>query len=191
MGKNEKDRDMSKELIERLRADAESTDDIGLCADAADRIEELERKVASRDAEVAKLKDDNEYLYVAAIERDQLRAKINVLREALSSAESALDESRDYPVTYDEVITALITTPEQSLAAYRNKVIEECAERIDFAELVGVLGNVTAHLIAAHSLLSSGGKKAVASDTIFKIMLQDYEKSFEAGRKALAKVRKP
>jgi hypothetical protein len=125
------------------------------------------------------------------VERDQLRAKINVLREALSSAESALDESRDYPVTYDEVITALITTPEQSLAAYRNKVIEECAERIDFAELVGVLGNVTAHLIAAHSLLSSGGKKAVASDTIFKIMLQDYEKSFEAGRKALAKVRKP
>lgn len=33
---------MSKELIERLRADAESTDDIGLCADAADRIEHLE-----------------------------------------------------------------------------------------------------------------------------------------------------
>lgn len=28
--------------IERLRADAESTDDIGLCADAADRIEQLE-----------------------------------------------------------------------------------------------------------------------------------------------------
>jgi len=54
-----------------------------------------------------------------------------------------------------------------------------------------VLGSVTAHLIAAHSLLSSGGKKAAASDTIFKIMLQDYEKSFEAGRKALAKVRKP
>ena len=35
---------MSKELIERLRADAESTDAIGLCADAADRIEELERE---------------------------------------------------------------------------------------------------------------------------------------------------
>ena len=122
---------MSKELIERLRADAESTDDIGLCADAADRIEELERKVASRDAEVAKLKDDNEYLYVAAIERDQLRAQINVLREALSSAESALDESRDYPVTYDEVITALSSTPEQSLAEYRNKLIEECAKRAE------------------------------------------------------------
>ena len=60
----------------------------------------------------------------------------------------------------------------------------------EIAELVGVLGNVTAHLVAAHSLLSRGGKKAAASDTIFKIMLQDYEKSFEAGRKALDKVRK-
>ena len=55
----------------------------------------------------------------------------------------------------------------------------------DNAELVGVLGNVTAHLVAAHSLLSRGGKKAAASDTIFKIMLQDYEKSFEAGRRWL------
>lgn len=55
----------------------------------------------------------------------------------------------------------------------------------EIAELVGVLGDVTAHLVAAHSLLSRGGKKAAASDTIFKIMLQDYEKSFEAGRKWL------
>lgn len=55
----------------------------------------------------------------------------------------------------------------------------------EIAELVGVLGNVTAHLVAAHSLLSRGGRKAAASDTIFKIMLQDYEKSFEAGRKWL------
>ena len=61
----------------------------------------------------------------------------------------------------------------------------------EIAELVGALGDVTAHLVAAHSLLSSGGKKAAASDTVFKIMLQDYEKSFEAGRKALAKVKKP
>ena len=83
MGKNEEGRGMSKELIERLRADAESTDDIGLCADAADRIEELERKVASRDAEVAKLRDDNEYLYVAAIERDQLREQVKMLRDVL------------------------------------------------------------------------------------------------------------
>lgn len=77
-------------------------------------------------------------------------------------------------------------TPEQ-----QRKMMECAAKDAEIAELVAVLGNVTAHLAAAHSLLSRGGKKAAASDTIFKIMLQDYEKSFEAGRKALAKVRKP
>jgi hypothetical protein len=74
---------MSKELIEQLRelsanrkpyATGAHGQMIGMesyrivangfaleCIDeAADRIEELERKVASRDAEVAKLKDDNE-----------------------------------------------------------------------------------------------------------------------------------
>lgn len=74
---------MSKELIEitsllRMRFVTNDT-----CHKAADRIEDLERKVASRDAEVAKLKDDNEYLYVAAIERDQLREQVSLLREAL------------------------------------------------------------------------------------------------------------
>ena len=97
---------MSKELIERLRADAESTDDIGLCADAADRIEELERKVASRDAEVAKLKDDNEYLYVAAIERDQLREQVEVLREALD----VCAETFSIPVIRETAKEALAAT---------------------------------------------------------------------------------
>ena len=76
---------------------------------------------------------------------------------------------------------------QKALREHMQMVAQKDAE---IAELVGVLGNVTAHLVAAHSLLSRGGKKAAASDTIFKIMLQDYEKSFEAGRKALAKVRK-
>ena len=84
----------------------------------------------------------------------------------------------------------------QAGAASRDaEVVSRDAEVVSLvAEVVSLtnqLENVTAHLVAAHSLLSSGGKKAAASDTIFKIMLQDYEKSFEAGRKALAKVRKP
>ncbi len=77
----------------------------------------------------------------------------------------------------------------QAGAASRDaEVVSRDAEVVS---LTNQLGNVTAHLVAAHSLLSRGGKKAAASDTIFKIMLQDYEKSFEAGRKALAKVKKP
>jgi len=54
---------------------------------------------ASRDAEVVSLTNQRDYEYVRAEnaeqERDQLRAQINVLREALSSAESALDESHE------------------------------------------------------------------------------------------------
>jgi len=89
---------------------------------------------------------------------------------------------------YPDDLSALRAHDEKLRAVFQAGAASRDAE---IAELVGVLGSVTAHLIAAHSLLSSGGKKAAASDTIFKIMLQDYEKSFEAGRKALAKVRKP
>ena len=46
---------MSKELIKLLRADAESTDDIGRCADAADRIEELERERDALQADNAEI----------------------------------------------------------------------------------------------------------------------------------------
>lgn len=53
------------------------------------------------------------------------------------------------------------------------------------AKLREALKNVTVHLIAAHSLLDRGGKKAAASDTIFKMMLDDYANSIEVGRAAL------
>ena len=55
-------------------------------------------------------------------------------------------------------------------------------------ELVEALKNTTAHLIAAHNLLQHGGKKAAASNTMLEIMLNDYEKSIEVGRAALAKL---
>lgn len=61
--------------------------------------------------------------------------------------------------------------------------------RADIAnELVEALKNTTAHLVAAHSLLQGGGKKAAASNAMFEIMLNDYEKSIEVGRAALAKL---
>ena len=100
---------------------------------------------------------------------------------------------------YDAEVFASVEA-KQAKVDRRLETAHECINELErliasrdaeVAELVGVLGNVTAHLVAAHSLLSRGGKKAAASDTVFKIMLQDYEKSFEAGRKALAKVRKP
>ena len=90
--------------------------------------------MASRDAEVAKLKDDNEYLYVAAIERDQLREQVSLLREALLTC-SVGDFSTGHVIypSFDEKLVeeALAATPEQSLVEYRNKAIEDCAKRAE------------------------------------------------------------
>jgi hypothetical protein len=55
------------------------------------------------------------------------------------------------------------------------------------AELLEALKNTTVNLIAAVSLLKSGGKKAAASDKMFAQMLADYTNSFERGRAAIAK----
>ena len=57
------------------------------------------------------------------------------------------------------------------------------AERI--AALRKVTVNVTAHLVAAHSPLKRGGKKAAGSDKMFEIMLKDYEASIDTARAAL------
>ena len=95
---------------------------------------------ASRDAEVARLKTVpmryrrmafNAQLQdeVARLEQenDQLRAQINMLREALEYCVTQVGELATVP----GIASALATIPEQSLAAYRNKVIEECAEKCD------------------------------------------------------------
>lgn len=101
----------------------------------------------SRDAEVAQLREllncynlggwtDSARLIK---ERDQLREQVNRLKEALGKH---LTELMDIAITNgansvsmpDEyVATALLlsSTPEQSLAEYRNKVIEECASYCD------------------------------------------------------------
>lgn len=129
---------MSKELIEQLRELSASRKPyatgahgqiIGMesyrivangfaleCIDeAADRIEELEQ------------------------DRDQLRAQINVLREALTHSDTLL---RDLPNSggfyglgvMENNAEALASIPEQSLAEYRNKVIEDCAITIENCE---------------------------------------------------------
>ncbi len=85
---------------------------------------------ASRDAEIQRLQfalADSEALELGTAERcDKLRAQINVLREALEEiGDTACDEASHQYIS----LTALITTTEQSLAEYRNKVIEECAAK--------------------------------------------------------------
>ena len=134
---------MSKELIERLRADAESTDDIGLCADAADRIEELER-------ENKRLSDD--HYFQACLTRDlmpyqeraikaeqkcdALQADNERLREVMQTLIDEHEECSDSDgwtammcsiEAHQVADEALAILPEQSLARIRNQVREECA----------------------------------------------------------------
>ena len=113
---------MSKELIKRLRADAESTDDIGLCADAADLIEAQQKRIQHLEMALA----DTEALEIGTAERlAASQAQIKVLREAISLHLAHHEQGCVY---LDE---ALAATPEQSLARIRNQVREECALEAD------------------------------------------------------------
>ena len=71
---------------------------------------------ASRDAEVALLKADNEYLYIAAIERDQLREQVTLLRDVLSDFDKAAINSKSI-IGFAGQSFKLITKMRKALAA--------------------------------------------------------------------------
>lgn len=75
--------------------------------------------------------------------------------------------------------------PTADLMANLRRAVEQREQR---DALLEALKKTTAHLISAHSLLQSGGKKAAASDSMFELMLADYEKSIETGRAAIKAV---
>lgn len=90
---------------------------------------------ASRDAEFARLRAINSKLceksnwyviHTARLEeeRDQLRAQINVLREALEYCVTQVGELATVP----GIASALSSTSEQSLAEYRNKAADRIEE---------------------------------------------------------------
>jgi hypothetical protein len=66
---------------------------------------------------------------------------------------------------------------------WHKRAVAEQAQQIE--RLREVIMEVTVSLIACHSLLSRGGKRAAASNKMFEIMLSDYEKAIEVGRAAL------
>ena len=89
---------------------------------------------ASRDAEIQRLQfalADSEALELGTAEHcDQLRAEINKLRESTELLLIARQIGH-YRDEWDILKEALAATPEQSLAEYRNKVIEDCAVKAD------------------------------------------------------------
>jgi hypothetical protein len=102
---------MSKELIERLRADAESTDDIGLCADAAERIEELERDLLNLVCRIHR--DGGHYIAKygeakAIADADTVAAQNNADLDALQADNARLREALEHSVLY---VPDLATVP--------------------------------------------------------------------------------
>ena len=101
------------------------------------------------------------------------------------------DEQADYRRERDQLLADFRETVASVVERGNQMVLLiACNKEIEQASavnqgLLDALKKVTVHLIAAHSLLQSGGKKAAASDKIFKIMLSDYEKAFEVGREAI------
>jgi hypothetical protein len=56
------------------------------------------------------------------------------------------------------------------------------AQAVPIEQLREALKTVTVNLIACHSLLGAGGKRAAGSDKMFEIMMSDYAKAIEVGR---------
>ena len=85
----------------------------------------------SRDAEIQRLQfalADSEALELGTAERcDQLRAQINDMRAGMEE----IVELSNCMWSCQKATELLASTPEQSLAEYRNKVIEECASVCD------------------------------------------------------------
>ena len=93
---------------------------------------------ASRDAEVAQwqniIDEEAKDSALVIIERDQLSAQINRLLDAVKVIETDSEEVLDFdectamcvPMdSYHDLVDAAEATPEQSLAEYRNKVIDD------------------------------------------------------------------
>ena len=69
--------------------------------------------------------------------------------------------------------------------AFADQSATIAAQAAEIVRLREVVMEVTVSLIACHSLLSRGGKRAAASNKMFEIMLSDYEKAIEVGCAAL------
>ena len=111
---------------------------------------------ASRDAEVAQwqkiIDEEAKDSALVIIERDQLSAQINRLRDAFQTFIDEHEECQDADEWMAELCSiealhvageALATTPEQSLAEYRNKVIEAFVN--EFSRHVGGDGEFWLH----------------------------------------------
>ena len=86
-------------------------------------------------------------------------------------------------------IVRIVSKTKTIAAAHDLFVFDEHNARLiqEAPNILEALKKTTAHLVAAHSLLARGGKKAAPSDKMFYQLLDDYEKAFNEGKGVIAK----
>ena len=86
-------------------------------------------------------------------------------------------------------IVRIVSQTKTIAAAHDLFVFDEHNARLieSAPDILDALRQTTAHLVAAHSLLARGGKKAAPSDKLFYQMLDDYEKAFNEGQAVIVK----
>lgn len=122
--------------------------------------------IASQEAEIARLRAENERLFEECQSSSLSGAAIVAIRELLNA--------------HNVPQAAFIDDHVGNAIAQRN------AAEAQAAACVGALKRTLVHLVAAHSLLKDGGKSAAISDKGFAVMLADYKRSIDFGRETLA-----
>ena len=102
-----------------------------------------------------------------------------------------VNDLREYLTTRQ--ISDLLEAQAKESAAFQDTVFKSISfwahihqkQERRIAELEAALKDATVHLVAAVSLLESGGKKAAPSNKMFEQMIADYKNGVERARAAL------
>jgi chromosome segregation ATPase len=139
----------------------------------ADDVDALKACIAELEAQNEFIMSANNELSWALKERDEATAHYKSLRARIAELEAELTSEQDRADRIARELDALRW--EQEASAEYTKQMRKA------------LKDTTVCLVAAVSLLESGGKKAAPSNKMFEQMLDDYKNSIERGRAALEK----
>ncbi len=117
-------------IVERLRADAESTDDIGLCAEAADRIVELERELAAE----TNNKQEFERDWLACCDKlnDERRIHLELEETLVKKLESAQARENVLMVAIESLVENVDRPPDANCSCC---ISPPCSDCVDYGGL--------------------------------------------------------
>jgi hypothetical protein len=147
---------MTDDLIQRLRADAEFTDDIGLCADAADEIERLREELTALKQSPTMAAVREMITSQAVKENEKLREELATIKEQRDEAVSAVQRLTEGQ-PFDAVVIA--DGIKRGVAATLQKAIE--TEHAEEQKKIVMLREALESANSALEFSSHGAVKAI------------------------------